>query len=44
MLTVVFTITALAPPVRVSAGWVRAEDETPAGLADGGGGPAAEQS
>ena len=43
MLTVVFRITGLAQPVRVSAGWPRAEDEAPAGLAGGGGRPAAEQ-
>ena len=43
MLTVVYGLTGLTEPVRVPAGRPGAEDEAPAGLAGGGGRPAAEE-
>ena len=43
MLTVVYRLTGLTEPVRVPAGRPGAEDEAPAGLAGGGGRPAAEE-
>ena len=43
MLTVVFSTTPITLPVRVSTGGLSAEDQTPAGLAGGGCGLAAEQ-
>ena len=43
MLTVVFSAAPLTLPVGVSTGGLRAEDQSPAGLAGGGGGLAAEQ-